>query len=393
MMRLFLNPNRRLKILMISYEFPPVVSGGIGKLTYDKYQAYKESGHDIVLIAPVSHNRKKGQLYIPAKGNILKFFLTFFYSFFSVMIRKPDIIYALSGTYVGFVSFIISKIFSIPYVVLAHGNEFIRFYNKSDIRKVLNIIYNNSLIVLAVSSFTKKLLIDFGVDKNKIEVVNNYIDSDNWIVPAANQIVEVREKYDLKPQDFVLITVSRLDKRKGHDKIIKALALMILNFPEFRGRIKYIIVGNGKEYDRLKNMVCECNLNDSVLFFGYVPYRDLSLLYAISDLFVMPSSFLRNDGSVEGFGLSYIEAAIYGLPSVAGIESGAIDIIDDDKTGFLVNPDDIYKIQEVLLYCVKNKERVKDMGVAARNSVLSRFSKDKLYPRELSLILRWLDNM
>ena len=107
-----------------------------------------------------------------------------------------------------------------------------------------------------------------------------------------------------------LITVSRFDKRKNHEKVIMAIRNLKQKYPD----IVYICIGYGDEETNLKKLVQELDLSSQVMFFKNISDNLKNALLAKSDIFVMPSIVHKN--SVEGFGISYLEAAQYGIPSL-----------------------------------------------------------------------------
>ena len=217
---------------------------------------------------------------------------------------------------------------------LIHGKEINHpkgsFQNKK-IVKVLNDVEK----VIANSEYTKNLAINIGVDKSKIVVIN----------PGVNPAKELNKKSLDKVESLLkiktprLITVSRFDKRKNHEKVLMALRNLKQLYPD----IVYICIGYGEEEDNIKELVKELDLGTQVMFFKDIGDDLKNALIAKSNIFVMPSVIHKT--SVEGFGIAYVEAAQYGVASLGGKDGGAPDAIQHDKTGLICdgnNLDDIY---------------------------------------------------
>ena len=201
-------------------------------------------------------------------------------------------------------------------------------------KKVLEVL-NNVDHVVANSNYTKSLAIDLGVDENRIIVIN----------PGVDPVTEIPKKDLSKAEELFkgkkqrLITVSRFDKRKNHEKVIMA----VRNLKEVYPDIIYTCIGYGDEEDNLKKLVIELNLQEQVKFLKDIPNDFKNALVARSNVFVMPSIIHKK--SVEGFGIAYIEAAQYGIPSIGGKDGGASDAIIHEKTGLICdgnNLDDVY---------------------------------------------------
>ena len=217
---------------------------------------------------------------------------------------------------------------------LIHGKE-INHPKESSINTRLIKVLNDTEKVIANSEYTKNLAIDNGVDKSKVVVIN----------PGVNPAEELNKKSLEKVESLLkvktprLITVSRFDKRKNHEKVIMALRNLKQIYPD----IVYICIGSGDEENNIKNLVKELDLESQVMFFKDISDDLKNALVAKSNIFIMPS--IIHKSSVEGFGIVYAEAGQYGIPSIGGKDGGASDAIDHEKTGLICdgnNLDDIY---------------------------------------------------
>ncbi len=230
-------------------------------------------------------------------------------------------------------------------ICLIHSKEINHPKGSGLNKKVLSVL-NNVDHVVANSNYTKNLAIDLGVDERKIIVIN----------PGVDPVVEVPKKYldeaeeILKGKKNRLITVSRFDKRKNHEKVIMA----VRNLKEIYPDIIYTCIGYGDEEEKLKKLVVELNLEDQVTFLKDIPTDLKNALIAKSNIFVMPSVIYKK--SVEGFGIAYVEAAQYGVPSIGGKDGGAADAIIHEKTGLICDGnklEDIYSSIDTLF--IENK--------------------------------------
>ena len=201
-------------------------------------------------------------------------------------------------------------------------------------KRVLKVL-NNVDHIVSNSKYTKDLAINLGVIANKISVINPGID------PVKNldeTSLKDAEKL-LKGKKTRLITVSRYDKRKNHEKVIMALR----NLKELYPDIIYTCIGYGEEEENIKKLVKELNLDSHVLFLKDISQNFKNALIAKSNIFIMPSIIHKK--SVEGFGIAFVEAAQYGIPSIGGKDGGASDAIIHNKTGLICdgnNLDEIY---------------------------------------------------
>ncbi len=244
-------------------------------------------------------------------------------------------------------------------ICLIHSKE-INHPKSSGLNKKVLSVLNNVDHVVANSNYTKNLAIDLGVDEKKIVVIN----------PGIDPVIEVPKKYldeaeeILKGKKNRLITVSRFDKRKNHEKVIMA----VRNLKEIYPDIIYTCIGYGDEEEKLKKLVVELKLEDQVNFLKDIPTDLKNALIVKSNIFVMPSIIYKK--SVEGFGIAYVEAAQYGIPSIGGKDGGASDAIIHEKTGLLCDGnklEDIYVSIDTLFKDNKYLEYGKEAKINSTN--------------------------
>ena len=207
-------------------------------------------------------------------------------------------------------------------------------------------VLNNVERVIANSAYTKNLAINNGVNEDKIVVIN----------PGVNPVQELNKKSLEKVESLLktksprLITVSRFDKRKNHEKIVMALRNLKQIYPD----IVYICIGYGDEEENIKDLVKELDLGSQVMFFKDISSELKNSLIAKSNIFVMPSIIHKT--SVEGFGIAYIEAAQYGVPSLGGKDGGASDAISHNNTGLICDGNNLDEIYSSLNSMIENKK-------------------------------------
>ena len=242
-------------------------------------------------------------------------------------------------------------------VCLIHSKEINHDKGSRSNKRVLNVL-NKVDHIVANSEFTKNLAIENGVNSNKIIVINPGIYP---VKSIDSKILDEAEKL-LKDKNPRLITVSRFDKRKNHEKVIMALR----NLKEIYPNIIYTCIGLGEEEDNIKKLVKELSLEKEVLFFKDISQDLKNALIAKSNLFVMPSIIYKK--SVEGFGIAYVEAAQYGVPSIGGKDGGASDAIKDKETGIICDGNNLDEIYSSIDLVLKNNS-YKELGNKAKDYV------------------------
>ena len=248
---------------------------------------------------------------------------------------------------------------------LIHGKE-INHPQGSSLNKRAIKVLNNVEKVIANSEYTKSLAINNGVNRELVKVINPGINSAKEL--DKNSLEKVESLFKIKTPR--LITVSRFDKRKNHEKVIMALRNLKQIYPD----IVYICIGYGDEEKNIKSLVEELNLNTQVMFFKDISDNLKNALVAKSDIFIMPSVIHKT--SVEGFGIAYVEAAQYGIPSIGGKDGGASDAIDHNKTGMICDGNNLDEIYASLNSMIENK-RYLELGKNAKEYV-SKFNWEKI---------------
>ena len=256
---------------------------------------------------------------------------------------------------------------------LIHSKE-INHAEGSFINKRMLKALNKARYVISNSEFTKKLAMKNGLQENKIRIIN----------PGCNYPIKIDNKNIDKAKELFrncfpkIITVARLDKRKSHQNILMTIKNLKPRFPN----IKYISIGDGEEMQNLQNLKNELGLGNEVLILKESTELLKVALLEQSDLFLMPSVIYKK--SVEGFGISFIEAAAYGTGSIGGIAGGASDAIQDGISGYLCNGGDLNSIYEAIIKFYDN-ENYKKLG---KNAFIfsKNFHWDKIIKKYIKLI-------
>ena len=257
----------------------------------------------------------------------------------------------------------------IPVLCLAHGNELV-FNNerkKAKAFKVLNKIPN----IVANSKYTAELVKSLDINKSKVHIVN----------PGAKDLrsLETKNSYNFTG-DPILITLARLELRKGHQNVLHSIKKLKDNFPN----IQYVIAGEGPERNSLIKLTKDLEIQDHVIFLGEVNDQQKKEIFESASLMVMPTSDQIHNRSVEGFGIAYIEAAIFGICSVATNIGGVSDAIIDGETGILINSEnDLYDCLNKIL---SDKIKLNKLGNQAKERALQRFSWNVVIEKYLGIL-------
>ena len=258
-------------------------------------------------------------------------------------------------------------------ICLIHSKEINHKKGSFANRRILK-AFNNIDQVVANSEYTKNLAVEIGIDKNKVLVINPGVfpakDIDKSLIKESENL--------LKNKNPRLITVSRFDKRKNHEKVIMTVRNLKEKFPN----IKYLCIGYGEEENNLKKLVKQLKIEEVVIFKKNISLDLKSAFLLQSDLFIMPSIIYKK--SVEGFGISFIEAAQQGTPSIGGKDGGAADSILHEETGLICDGNDLNSIYESVLKILENN-KYKIYGKNAKE-FSKQFDWDKIVNEYLKIL-------
>jgi len=365
-----------MKTLFIAKFFMPVMGGSTRwyEEIYNRYPA----GSVIVLTQKTQgwedYDRKSrlsiyrmnpwGSVFLHPKW--LKKYLAIFGKAIQITLREHiSIIHCDIALPAGLLGFCLSKIFRIPYLVYAHGEEITQYSQLFPEKYVTPFIYRHADAIIANSQFTKDLLLGMGVGSEKINLIYPGVDT-RMYCPAA-KIANLKNEFDLEDKK-VLLTVGRLLERKGHNQVIKALPGLLTRFPN----LIYLIAGTGPQEHALRELSAALGVSNSVHFLGYVNDDMLPSVYNLADIFIMPN-LETNSKDIEGFGMVFIEANACGKPVIGGRSGGTESSIIHENTGLLVNANNLNEICDAVIRLLNDEDFARLLGQNGRERAVSQF--------------------
>ncbi len=243
------------------------------------------------------------------------------------------------------------------YVSTCHG------YFKNRLVRRLIPCWGEGVIAIseAVADHLEK---DFFVPRDRFVTIRNGIDLAQFPLIGEEARAACRQKYNIDGGAVIGI-IARLSDIKGHDVLIWSMSHVVRTFPD----VKLVIVGQGKEEERLRQMTKELNLEKHVIFLPLTG-RPTEIL-PLFDIFVLPSY-------KEGLALALIEAQASGLPVVASRVGGIPEIVMHEETGLLVEPGNIDALAHAILVLLRDLPRARAMGRRAHEVAVRSFSAERM---------------
>ena len=329
---------RKSPFLLVSVDFPPHTDG-VSTISRELSRRIALYGEEVMVIGPRDRGDQAFDALEPYRVFRVAGYEWGYFRMFPILLQMPWVIFrhrirkifAMNIAYGGILSWALSYLTGLEYLVFAYGYEFEKIKNIPFMVWLYRRIYGRAKRIVACSELVRERLIRFGVSPEKIKVLYPAVDLNRYRpLPVPREFLERHQLTGRK----ILLTVGRLIERKGHDRVLEALPKIIQNFPD----VLYLIVGIGPHEEKLREQVRVLKLDDHVRFMGKVPEEEIVFLYNACQVFVMPSREISGEGHIEGFGIVYLEANACGKPVIGGRSGGVGEAIRDGQTGFLVDP-------------------------------------------------------
>jgi phosphatidyl-myo-inositol dimannoside synthase len=258
----------------------------------------------------------------------------------------------------------------VPFACFVHGEDVTTATNSRELRWLVRRVLHSAEFLVANSRNTERILLDdWDLPTGRVRVLYPGVDTDRFVPAPRDPIVRRRLGWHDRP---VVLTVGRLQKRKGHDKLILALHSVRLAVPD----VLYAIVGDGEEREYLQLLAAREGLGEHMQFLGEVADEELIHCYQQCDLFALPNREVGRD--IEGFGMVLLEAQACGKPVIAGSSGGTNETMDIPATGRVVGCDTPDDLATLVAEMLSDRDQLRSMGEAARAWVCARFEWDAL---------------
>lgn len=265
----------------------------------------------------------------------------------------------------GVMAMTVKMLTGVPYVCYVHGEDINTAWSSRELVMLTRQALHRANFCIANSHNTARLLReDWDVPETNIQIIHPGVDTQRFLPAARSEEARQALKWGDRP---VILTVGRLQQRKGHDILLQSLPAIKATFPN----VLYSIIGDGQERSRLQKLVEELKLQDNVEFRGETTDSELVSCYQQCDLFALPNREV--DGDIEGFGMVLLEAQACGTPVLAGDSGGTAETMCVGETGVVVDCTTTEKLSAAILELLSDDERRARMGAAARNWVVERF--------------------
>ena len=262
----------------------------------------------------------------------------------------------------GVMAWILNLFTGISYSCYVHGEDLETAASSREQNFLCKHVIKRATKIICNSHNSASLVAKFGeAARRKAVVLHPGVDSSKFVPAEPN--AEIRAGLNWLDKKVVL-TVGRLQARKGQDMMIKAMPDILSNIPNFH----YAIIGNGEEKQALTTLVNNLNLQEHVQFFSEISDLKMLTCYQQCDLFILPNRTIDND--IEGFGMVLVEAQSCGKPVVAGDSGGTSETMKVGHSGTIIDATNPQNIAKEMINLFKDEQKLIAMGANGRKHVL-----------------------
>lgn len=375
-----------MKILMLTWEYPPRVVGGIARVVYDLSRTLLKDGHEVTVItyregeAPYFEDDKGVKVYrvdnyMINPSNFTDWVLQMNFN----MIGKANTLIAQEGKFdvihahdwlVASAAKTIKDSYQIPIVTTIHATEAGRNSGIHDeTQRYINdtewmLTYESSEVIVNSNYMKSELQRLFGLPYEKINVIPNGVNLS--LFNNVERDYTFRRKFAMDNEKIILF-MGRLVYEKGIQHLIAAMPKILQSYHDS----KLVIAGKGAMIDELKAQVQALGISEKVYFAGYLNGKDVQKMYKAADISVFPSTY-------EPFGIVALEAMLSENPVVVSDIGGLNEIVQHRENGMKTYCGNANSIADSILELLYDHKLCSDITKKAKNKVRNEYNWSKI---------------
>jgi glycosyltransferase involved in cell wall biosynthesis len=283
------------------------------------------------------------------------------------------LIHAHAALPCGHAAWLLSRELGIPFVVSVHGLDAFSTRQVQGVAgrwcaQVSRSVYRAARAVICVSERVRTQVAEGAPELNNTTVLYNGVDP------------QLFRPLDTEPAEALILTVGNLIPTKGHELLLRGFAGIKDRFP----RLSLVVIGDGTERPRLEKLARELDIGERVRFQGRQSRAQVAEAMRIATVFALLSRY-------EGLGCVYLEAMSSGKPVIACRGQGIEEVIENGVNGFLIGPEDLPGLIEVLSELLQKVDVQRRIGEAARRTILQGFTQEQQAARLFHLYQECLE--
>lgn len=370
----------RKPILIFAYRFAPE-NGSIQNYASNLSRRLHNLGYKIIVLALKTPNCKKTDYYLPYKVKripnikipILKHLIIYFYLAKTIIFNRVKLVHFTTPSPAGYIGNSISKLLNCRFVITCFGKDIVLKRGFFE-RKLVKGAIKRANWIIAVSDYTRSIVNKYIKPTNQISFIAPGVDSEQYCPGLDNDFL--REKHKLIGKQ-ILLTVGTFKESKGIDIAMHAFKILI---DQGYDNLKYILIGNGPELEKISTLVVELGLVENVIIKKNISDKKLRFYYSLADIFVL-SAKLSSKNETESTGRVLMEAGASELPVIATKTGALPEIVVDGVNGLLTDTNNSEQIASAISKLLEDPELAKNLGLAGRERAIKLYTWDTAIKR------------
>jgi len=389
----------KLRVMILSWEYPPRIIGGLGRHVYHLATSLASEGIKVHVVtkdhpgAPEYEESEGVHIYrvvnyppdITQEDWVpwtLQFNVALLEKAVAIVndLKNINVIHAHDWL-VAHAAASLKHAYRIPLVATIHATEYGRHQGHlpGPMNKLIHQIewwltFESVRTICCSQYMMEQISSIFDLPPDKVDVIPNGIDSESF---KRDVSVDLYRKQYVKPGDKLVFFVGRLVYEKGVQTVIEAMTLILNKIPN----VTFVVAGSGPHMNQLKSLVDVFHLEDKVKFTGHIDTDMLSAFYKSADLTVVPSLY-------EPFGMVVLESMAMGTPTIVADTGGLSEIVVHEETGLKFEPGNPESLADAMLRILTDKELAERLTSDARAYLGDRYNWDKIASATLEVYRR-----
>jgi glycogen(starch) synthase len=387
-----------VRVLMLSWEYPPHVVGGLGRHVGELVPALVKLGIEVDVLTPGWAGGEgledSGALRVHRVPPPAVPMADSYTGAWQTNIKLEEIGGKLCENtcfdlihnhdwLTAFSAGALKRSFRMPLLTTIHATEMgrARGFLASDQQRAIHgvewwLTYEAWRVITCSQFMADEVVGNFKVPPDKIDVIPNGVKPDPFLRWEGTDLARFRSMYAL-PDEQIVFYVGRIVHEKGLHVLVEAVPLVLAENPQS----KFVIAGTGPMLESLRSRAWQLGVGDKVLFTGFIPDQDRDRLYEVASCAVFPSLY-------EPFGIVALEAMAAGTPVVVAEVGGLKEVVQHGETGVTVYPDNVESLAWGINHTLARPDWALQRAQNARQMVLRDYSWDSVAARTVRVYER-----
>lgn len=389
-----------MRVLMLSWEYPPHVVGGLGKHVAELVPALAKEGVEVHLLTPRWAGGEPHE-ELPAGGMVYRldppvvisndFFSDAWQTNLALEAQGQSLFDSLEGFdlihahdwLVSFAGCALKRNNKTPLLSTIHATERgrSRGHLHNDVQRSINnmewwLVFESWRVICCSQYMAQEVRGFFNVPPDKIDVIPNGVHTHHFDRLEGLDLSEFRHSF-AHPSEKIVLYVGRLVYEKGVSILVEAVPHVLARFPQ----AKFVVAGTGGMFDYLRRRAGELGVGVKIYFTGFIPDEDRDRLYKVADCAVFPSLY-------EPFGIVALEAMAAKVPVVVSEVGGLKEVVRHGETGITIYPENVESLAWGILHTLEHPDWARARVENAYREVVEEYNWSRIARKTMEVYRR-----